>query len=117
AIPQPDRLAAALQTLEVLAVVDVSENSLTEIATHVLPATGQLERADITLAELTALRSGLQATRPIVEPGPDRRPVWWMFAALNRAMRHAPPADVDPDDLSDETYLRGILAHSRIDAD
>ena len=28
------------------------------------PATGQLERADITLAELTALRSGLQATRP-----------------------------------------------------
>jgi hypothetical protein len=40
-----------------------------------------------------------------------------MFAALSRAMHHAPPADVDPDDLSDETYLRGILARSPIDAD
>jgi hypothetical protein len=117
AFPQPARLEAALRTLAVLAIVDVSENRLTEIATHVLPATGQLERADITLAELTALRSGLQATRPIVEPGADRRPVWWMFAALNRALHHAPPSAVDPDDLSDETYLRGILAHSRIDAD
>jgi anaerobic selenocysteine-containing dehydrogenase len=117
AFPQPARLEAALKTLAVLAIVEVAENRLTEIATHVLPATGQLERADITLAELTALRSGLQATGPIVEPGADRRPVWWMFAALNRARRHAPPAGVDPDDLDDEAYLRGILAHSWIDAD
>ena len=57
AFPQPARLRAALRTLDVLAVVDVAENPLTALATHVLPATGQLERADITLAELTALRS------------------------------------------------------------
>jgi anaerobic selenocysteine-containing dehydrogenase len=117
AFPQPARLAAALKQLDVLAVVDVAENPLTDIATHVLPATGQLERADITLAELTALRSGLQATRPIVEPGANRRPVWWMFAALNRAMGHTPAAGAAPDDLNDEEYLRGILAHSSLDAD
>ena len=117
AFPQPARLEAALKTLDVLAVVDVADNPLTEIATHVLPATGQLERADITLAELTALRSGIQATRPVVEPGADRRPVWWMFAALSRAMGRATPADIDPDDLSDEDYLRGVLAHSRLAAD
>ncbi|MDQ1508859.1 MAG: hypothetical protein QOG50_703, partial [Actinomycetota bacterium] len=117
AFPQPARLEAALKTLDVLAIVDVMENRLTEIATHVLPATGQLERADITLAELTALRSGIQATGPIVEPDADRRPVWWMFAALNRAMGHATAAGVDPDDLNDEDYLRGVLAHSRLDAD
>lgn len=117
AFPQPARLAAALKTLEVLAVVDVSENALTELATHVLPATSQLERADITLAEPTALRSGIQATKPIVEAGGERRPVWWMFAALSRAMGRATPGIVDPDDLSDEDYLRGVLAHSRVAAD
>jgi anaerobic selenocysteine-containing dehydrogenase len=115
AFPQPARLAAALRTLEVLAVVDVAENRLTELATHVLPATGQLERADITLAELTALRSGIQATRPIVEPGADRRPVWWMFAALTRALGRATPGTVDPEDLTDESYLRGVLARSPLD--
>ena len=117
AFPQPDRLRRALQKLDVLAIVDVADNDLTEIATHVLPATGQLERADVTLAELTALRSGLQSTRSIVEPVADRRPVWWMFAALSRAMGRATPDGVDPNDLSDEDYLRGILAHSRLDAD
>ena len=117
AFPQPDRLKAALQTLDVLAVVDVADNQLTEIATHVLPATGQLERADVTLAELTALRSGLQSTGPIVEPVAERRPVWWMFAALSRAMSRATPGAPNPDDLSDEDYLRGVLAHSRLDAD
>ena len=60
-------------TLDVLAVVDVAENPLTELATHVLPATGQLERADITLAELTALRSA--ACR---RPGRSSRP--WPIA-------------------------------------
>jgi hypothetical protein len=117
AFPQPARLEAALRTLDVLAVLDVAENALTEIATHVLPATGQLERADITLAEPTALRSGIQATRPIVAAGADRRPVWWMFAALNQALRHAAPGLLNPDELNDEDYLRGVLAHSRLDAD
>ena len=117
AFPQPERLRAALRRLDVLAVVDVADNALTAIATHVLPATGQLERADITLAELTALHSGLQATRPVVAPVADRRPVWWMFAALDRAMGREASGAVNPDDLRDEDYLRGVLAHSRLDAD
>ncbi len=115
AFPQPARLLAALQTLDVLAVVDVADNALTALATHVLPATGQLERADITLAELTALHSGLQATRAVVEPVAERRPVWWMFAALNRAMGRATPG-VDNLDQTDEQFLWGILRYSRIDA-
>jgi anaerobic selenocysteine-containing dehydrogenase len=116
AFPQPARLEAALDQLEVLAVVDVAENRLTEMATHVLPVTGQLERADITLAEPTALRSGIQATQPVVEPHADRRPVWWLFAALSRAMGRPTPGG-SPDDLRDEDYLRGVLAHSTLDAD
>jgi hypothetical protein len=115
AFPQPARLRAALETLDVLAVIDVADNPLTAIATHVLPATGQLERADITLAELTALESRLQGTRPIVEPMADRKPVWWMFAALNRAMGRATPGGDDLD-RTDEDFLRGVLRHSRLDA-
>jgi hypothetical protein len=40
-----------------------------------------------------------------------------MFAALNRAMGHAATGGANPDDLSDEDYLRGVLAHSQLDAD
>ena len=100
-----------------LAVVDVAESRLTALATHVLPATGQLERADVTLAELTALRSGLQATRPIVAAAAERRPVWWMFAALSRAMGRPSLGGADPDSLTDEDVLRGVLAHSTLDPD
>jgi anaerobic selenocysteine-containing dehydrogenase len=115
AFPQPDRLRAALARLEVLAVVDVAENPLAALATHVLPATGQLERADVTLAELTALEARLQAARPVVEPVADRRPVWWMFAALNEAMgRDTPGVDLAG---TDEQFLHGVLRHSRLDAD
>jgi anaerobic selenocysteine-containing dehydrogenase len=115
AFPQPHRLRAALGTLDVLAVVDVAENALTALATHVLPATGQLERADVTLAELTALEARLQATRPIVGAVADRRPVWWMFAALGRAMgRESPGVDLGG---TDEEFLRRILRHSRLDGD
>ncbi|HVJ96391.1 MAG TPA: molybdopterin-dependent oxidoreductase, partial [Acidimicrobiia bacterium] len=114
AFPQPDRLRSALARLDVLAVVDVTENDLTELATHVLPATGQLERADLTLAEPTALRAGLQSTRAVVAPGADRRPVWWMFAKLDEAMgRDAPTLGLT----TDEQYLRGLLRHARLEAD
>ena len=115
AFPQPERLRAALRLLDVLAVVDVIEGPMTELATHVLPATGQLERADLTLAELTAVRPGLQATTAVVAPVADRRPVWWMFAALDRALGRPTPGGVDPDLLTDELYLHGILGHSTLD--
>jgi anaerobic selenocysteine-containing dehydrogenase len=117
AFPEPDRLRAALGRLDVLAVVDVAENDLTRLATHVLPATGQLERADLTLAEPTALRGGLQATRPVVAPVAERRPVWWMLARLDAAMGRPAPGGVDPDLLTDELYLRGVLGHAGLDAD
>ena len=59
ALPDIDRTRAAFASLDVLAVVDVADNELTALATHVLPAAGQLERADITLAENVSLRSGI----------------------------------------------------------
>ena len=62
AFPEPERLRAALARLDALVVVDVAENELTDLATHVLPATGQLERADLTMASALSVRSAVQST-------------------------------------------------------
>jgi anaerobic selenocysteine-containing dehydrogenase len=106
---------AAFRRLDALVVVDVMESELTELATHVLPATGQLERADLSLAEHVALRSGIQSTRAVVAPHADRRPVWWMFGSLARRMGGDLLGGADPDAVDDETFLRGILAHTPLD--
>jgi anaerobic selenocysteine-containing dehydrogenase len=115
AFPEPDRLRAALARLDVLAVVDVAEHELTGLATHVLPATGQLERADVSIAELTAVRSGLQATGAVVPAVGDRKPVWWILGSL------APRLGLDllrgsPEELTDERFLHGLLAGAPVDA-
>ena len=110
ACPEPPRMRAALGMLDVLAVVDVRENELTALATHVLPAAGQLERADLTLAELTAVRSGIQATAAVVAPHAERKPVWWMLASLARGMGADLLGGADPDAMTDELYLSGLLA-------
>jgi anaerobic selenocysteine-containing dehydrogenase len=116
AFPEPDRLRTALAKLDVLAVVDVAEHELTQLATHVLPATGQLERADLSIAELTAVRSGLQATDAVVPPVGERKPVWWMLGSLAPRLGLDLLGGADPDDLTDELFLHGLLARSPVDA-
>jgi anaerobic selenocysteine-containing dehydrogenase len=117
AIPEPERLRAALGSLDVLAVVDVMDSELTAMATHVLPATGQLERADITLAANLSVRSGVQATGAVVAPVGDRWPVWRMFGELSARMGGDLLGGADPASLSDEVFLRGLLARSHLDGD
>jgi len=115
ALPDIERTRAALASLDVLAVVDVADNELTALATHVLPAAGQLERADITLAENVSLRSGVQYTPAVVRPAGERRPVWWIFAQLARRLGDDILGGADPDALDDEMFLRGILARSTLE--
>jgi anaerobic selenocysteine-containing dehydrogenase len=116
AFPDIDRTRAAFASLDVLAVVDVADNELTALATHVLPAAGQLERGDITLAENVSLRSGIQYTPAVVPAAAERRPVWWIFGQLARRMGGDILGGADPDDLDDELFLGGVLAHSSLDA-
>jgi anaerobic selenocysteine-containing dehydrogenase len=117
AFPEPDRVRSALATLDVLTVVDVIGGELCDLATHVLPATGQLERADITLASPLSVRSAVQATAPVVEPVAERRPAWWIMAELARRTGCDITGGVDPSSLDDEGYLRSVLQHSPVDAD
>ena len=112
AFPDEERTRAALAALDVLAVVDVADSELTELATHVLPAAGQLERADLTLAEHVSIRSGMQYTAPVVAPAAERRPAWWIFGQLARRMGGDVLGGADPDDLTDAAYLGGILGRN-----
>jgi anaerobic selenocysteine-containing dehydrogenase len=117
ALPEPDRVRAALRALDALVVVDVMENELTELATHVLPVTGQLERADVSLLSHMSVRPTAQSTAAVVPPGAERRPAWWVLANLGSRMGIDLLGGVDPDSLTDEAYLRGIVEHSPLDAD
>jgi anaerobic selenocysteine-containing dehydrogenase len=117
AFPEPDRVRAALRALDALVVVDVVENELTELATHVLPVTGQLERADIHMHAHISVRSTMQSTAPVVAPVAERRPTWWVLGQIADRLGLDLFGGADPDTLTDEEYLRGIVEHSPLDAD
>jgi anaerobic selenocysteine-containing dehydrogenase len=116
ASPQPDRVRGALVSLDALAVVDVIGGDTVDLATHVLPATGQLERADVDMNVHLSLGPGLRATRAIVPPGALRRPMWWILASLAARLGTDLLGGADRDQLDDETFLLGALAASPHDA-
>ena len=117
AFPEPDRVRAALRHLDALVVVDVMENELTELATHVLPVTGQLERDDISLLADLAVRPTMQSTAAVVAPVAERRPAWWVLGNLAARLDRDLLGGADPDALTDELFLRGIVDPSPLDAD
>ncbi|MHB1468772.1 MAG: molybdopterin-containing oxidoreductase family protein [Solirubrobacteraceae bacterium] len=105
--PQPERVAAALSSLDALAVIDVIHNEVGSLATHLLPASGQLERADVpTGSEVYALRSFSQYTEAVLDPVAERRPAWWIIAQLARRLGVDLMDDLNPDTATEEDVLR-----------
>ena len=117
AFPDTERTRRALSSLETLAVLDIVPTATTALATHVLPATDQLERADITwLLDTYQLAVAGQYTDAVVAPRAERRPVWWILGSvaerLGLDLLGAPVDDVDETDL-----LAPVLRRSRSGAD
>lgn len=117
AFPDPERTARALRSLDVLAVADVVDHELTALATHVLPATAQLERADLPMIEGVALTTGTQFTDAVVPPGAQRRPVWWILGQLGRRLDLDVLDGLDPDTTDDRTLLARLAAGGRVPPD
>lgn len=117
AFPEPDRTAAALASLDVLAVADVVAGPLSDLATHVLPVAAQLERPDIPLHEPVALAAGTAYTPAVVALGGDRRPAWWVFARLAHLVDAIELFGGDPDHLDANDVLRQVAARGAIDFD
>ena len=81
ALPDRTRTVEALRSLRTLIVIDIFPTETTELATHVLPAVDQLERADLTwLLDSFQLAVASQVTDAVVPTIGERKPVWWMFA-------------------------------------
>ncbi len=115
AFPDVARTTAALASLDTLVVIDVLPTETTELATHVLPAVDQLERADTTwLLDTYQLAVAAQATAAVVDPLAERRPVWWMLGALAERLglsalpRGATVATATEDDLLGPIYDRSV---------
>jgi anaerobic selenocysteine-containing dehydrogenase len=115
ALPDEARLRRAFATLDVLAVVDVVHTATTEVATHVLPAAGQLERADVPwLLDAYQLAVATQYTPAVVAPAAQRRPVWRIFAELGARLDVGVlPRGVDVATASDDSLLAAIATRSR----
>jgi anaerobic selenocysteine-containing dehydrogenase len=103
ALPAPERTRRAFEKLDALAVLDVVENEMTAIATHVLPVGHQLERADVTLRERASY------TPAVMPMGADRRPAWWVHAQLGKRLELDVLDGLDPDSADDDAVLRLLI--------
>ncbi len=119
AFPDAMRTRAALASLDTLAVVDVLPTETTELATHILPAVGSLERADLPLLlDGYQLAVATQFTPAMVPRVAERWPVWRMFGALGErlgldVLGHG----LTPETATDELLLRSLAERSRGGAD
>jgi anaerobic selenocysteine-containing dehydrogenase len=85
AIPGTAAVADALSRLELLVAIDARSTATTELATHVLPMTDHLERADLVTGYLQATPF-MRYAPAIVARRAERRPQWWVFAELSRRL-------------------------------
>jgi len=117
--PDAKRIRAALGQLEILAVADLIPNEMTRIATHVLPATGPLERHDIPgYMESAQVAPISQIATPICPPSRNRRPLWWMLAKIAEGLgAELLPDGVRADEADEEALLRSLLEGGRLDFD
>jgi anaerobic selenocysteine-containing dehydrogenase len=110
AFPDPEATARALGNLDVLAVTDVTPSATTRISTHVLPATGQLERADL------LERRRITLVPAVVPARHGRRPLWWVLGHVARQMGIDILGGLDPDRTTEDDLLMGLLRTGRGDA-
>jgi anaerobic selenocysteine-containing dehydrogenase len=114
AFPDEARIRAALASLDTLVVIDVLPTETTELATHVLPAVDQLERADTTwLLDGFQLAVAAQYTPALVPVTAERKPIWWMVGSLaERLGLSALPRGVALDAATDTELLMPLLERS-----
>ena len=83
--PQPERMRAALASLDVLAVRRRRRERAHRARDPRLPAAGQLERADVTMAANLSVRSAVLSTAAVVPPAAARLlSAWWILGSLAR---------------------------------
>lgn len=115
ALPDAARTRRALASLETLIVIDIFPTETSELATHVLPAVDQLERADLTwLLDSYQLAVAAQRTDAVVAPIGGRRPVWRMFHSLAAELEiDLVPFASSTDASAEDALLAQVIDRSR----
>ena len=115
ALPDAPRPRRALETLDLLVVVDVVETDTTPLATHLWPAAGQLERADLPwLLDSYQPAVATQYTPAVVPAAYARKPVWRIFAELGDILGLAVlPKGLTTETTTDDALLTRLLDGSR----
>lgn len=119
AAPDAERLRAALTKLEVLVVVDVLEWELTDIATHVVPATWVTERNDMRFLPQHGFERAYVSTA-VVEPGAQRRHVWQLLSEVGSRMGFdilSVIPGIDPRTVTDRELMYAVTRLTCEDAD
>lgn len=112
AFPDTNTLVPALQSLDVLATIEIISNETSDLSTHVLPAKDQLERADITLWDTLAPQVSAQYTTAVIDPVGERRSAWWILAELGHRLGH-PLTDSTSETMSDDAMLARLMSDAR----
>lgn len=81
------RWREALDSLELVVVIDLFRNATSEHAHFVLPSADMLERPDLNLCGLgMQYEPFVQHTDAVVPPAGERREEWWIFARLQQLL-------------------------------
>lgn len=113
AFPNTDRTRRALAALDALIVLDVIDTETTEVATHVLPTKGQLERADLPYYyDQFNIDASTQYSPAFVPPLGEARSMWRIAAQLAEGVGTSIlPAPLSPDS-SDDDVLRMLAGRA-----
>ena len=116
-MPDTERVRRALSQVEVLVVADVVESEITDLATHLAPCAGQLERADVTLGVDQYLPAvAAQYTPAVLKPAKQRRELWLILAKLLEQLGYpAVPDGRRADDCTAEDLIAIALQSSPAD--
>ena len=83
-LPQPDRIAAALQKLEFLVVQDIVSNRTTQLADVILPGAAVYEKH----GSFTNMEGRIQTFEPVAPPPGEARADWEILVQIAKAMGH-----------------------------
>lgn len=110
------RWREALDTLELVVVIDLFRNATAEHAHFVLPSADMLERPDLSLCGLgMQYEPFVQLTDAVVPPAGERREEWWIFAELQK--RLGMPSLLDQEPPKPFARLDRMLSRSELSVD
>lgn len=117
-MPGTKRVTSALEQLEVLATVEITDNATVALSTHALPARHQLERPDVALAvDILFPDVGTQYTPALVESPGDVRSYWWILLEIGRRMGLDFVPGVDSETATDDELVGMVALGARVPID